>query len=139
VSGTHTGPPPAHRIEIWLGALGPRMLRLTGSRADGWLPSVGPVPVAELADKHSIIDDAAREAGRDPAEIRRLYNVSGTFGPGSGLLHGSPADWAQRLTELALTHGTSTFILASDNPEDIRRFGLEVAPATRELVAAARR
>ena len=39
VSGTMRGPAPAHNIPIWLGAYKPRMLRPTGRKADGWLPS----------------------------------------------------------------------------------------------------
>ena len=31
------GPGPAHRIGIWLGAVGPRMLDLAGRKADGWI------------------------------------------------------------------------------------------------------
>ena len=47
----------------------------------------------------SILDQVAREAGRDPAEIRRIYNVSGSFAPGAtGFLAGDPALWAERLT-----------------------------------------
>src|SRR5690606_7069894 len=38
--GAKRGPAPAHPIGIWLGAYKPRMLRLTGRAADGWLPSV---------------------------------------------------------------------------------------------------
>jgi alkanesulfonate monooxygenase SsuD/methylene tetrahydromethanopterin reductase-like flavin-dependent oxidoreductase (luciferase family) len=34
------GPGPAHDISIWLGARKPRMLELTGAKADGWLPSL---------------------------------------------------------------------------------------------------
>lgn len=41
VNGAHPGPPPAHPVGVWLGAYGPRMLRLTGRLADGWLPSLG--------------------------------------------------------------------------------------------------
>ena len=37
--GLHAGPVPAHDIPIMLGAVKPRMLRLTGRLADGWLPS----------------------------------------------------------------------------------------------------
>src|SRR3954447_22936995 len=40
VKGAKRGPAPAHDIEIWLGAYKPRMLRLTGRKADGWLPSL---------------------------------------------------------------------------------------------------
>ena len=39
--GLHSGPAPAHPVGIWVGAYKPRMLRLTGRLADGWLPSQG--------------------------------------------------------------------------------------------------
>ena len=38
VDGAKRGPEPAHDIPIWLGAYKPRMLRLIGAKADGWLP-----------------------------------------------------------------------------------------------------
>src|SRR4249920_2293351 len=38
-SGANSGPLPAHPIGIWLGVHGPRALRLTGAKADGWVPS----------------------------------------------------------------------------------------------------
>ena len=41
VRGAKPGPQPAHRIGLWIGAYGPRMLSLTGAVADGWLPSLG--------------------------------------------------------------------------------------------------
>src|SRR4051812_12725254 len=37
------GPPPVHRMGIWLGAFRPRMIRLAGRKADGWVPSLGPL------------------------------------------------------------------------------------------------
>ena len=37
VDGAKRGPAPAHDVPIWLGALKPRMLRLVGRKADGWL------------------------------------------------------------------------------------------------------
>src|SRR5690606_7602954 len=40
VDGAKRGPAPAHDVEIWVGALKPRMLRLVGAKADGWLPSL---------------------------------------------------------------------------------------------------
>ncbi|HWD45830.1 MAG TPA: LLM class flavin-dependent oxidoreductase, partial [Actinomycetota bacterium] len=39
VAGVKPGPAPAHPIEIWLGAIGPRMLEVTGRVGDGWVPS----------------------------------------------------------------------------------------------------
>ncbi|WP_084959014.1 LLM class flavin-dependent oxidoreductase [Thermoactinospora rubra] len=126
------GPFPAHEVGIWLGAIKPRMLRLTGRAADGWLPSAPYVPPERLAESNKIIDEAAREAGRDPAAVRRLYNIGG------GFPRGSAADWAEQLAELTLTEGMSAYILASDDPDTIQAFAAEVAPAVRELVAAER-
>ncbi|RZK73392.1 MAG: LLM class flavin-dependent oxidoreductase, partial [Rhodococcus sp. (in: high G+C Gram-positive bacteria)] len=39
LAGVHPGPVPAHRIGIWLGVGGPRLLRALGRSADGWVPS----------------------------------------------------------------------------------------------------
>ena len=39
---------------------------------------------------------------------------------------------------MTLEHGISGFILATDDAETIERYAAEVAPATRELVAAER-
>src|SRR4051794_260414 len=45
VDGVHPGPAPAHPIGIWLGAYGPRMMRVVGRLADGWIPSLPRMPV----------------------------------------------------------------------------------------------
>ncbi|MEU8240880.1 LLM class flavin-dependent oxidoreductase [Actinoplanes missouriensis] len=126
VSGAKRGPAPAHRVGIWLGAYKPRMLALTGRLADGWLPSLGYLKPGDLAAGNTIIDEAALEAGRKPQDVRRLLNLGG------------PSLGAEELAELALTEGISTFILAADDPDAIRVFGEEVAPAVRELVTAER-
>jgi phthiodiolone/phenolphthiodiolone dimycocerosates ketoreductase len=61
--------PPAGRTpEIWIGSLGPRMLKLTGQYGDSWYPSTITSP-EEYAARLKIIHDAAREAGRDPETI----------------------------------------------------------------------
>ncbi|MCO1596938.1 LLM class flavin-dependent oxidoreductase [Micromonospora sp. RHAY321] len=139
VVGAKRGPAPAHAVPIWLGAYKPRMLELTGRRADGWLPSLGYLQPGDLEKGNGIIDDAARQAGRSPGDVRRLLNISGKFASvGRGPLHGPAEQWARELAELALGAGVSVFILASDDPDDLRRFAGEVAPAVRELVAAER-
>ncbi|WP_433133170.1 LLM class flavin-dependent oxidoreductase [Micromonospora sp. CA-240977] len=139
VRGAKRGPAPAHAVPIWLGAYKPRMLQLTGRRADGWLPSLGYLQPGDLTRGNATIDDAAREAGRSPRDVRRLLNISGRFSAvGSGPLNGPAEQWARELAELALGEGVSTFILGSDDPDDLRRFAGEVAPAVRELVAAER-
>ncbi|MET8203394.1 LLM class flavin-dependent oxidoreductase [Micromonospora taraxaci] len=139
VVGAKRGPAPAHPVPLWLGAYKPRMLQLTGRRADGWLPTLGYLQPGDLTKGNAIIDDAAQEAGRSPRDVRRLLNIAGQFSAvGRGPLNGPAEQWVQELAELALDEGVSAFILAGDDPDDLRRFAGEVAPAVRELVAAER-
>lgn len=138
VLGAKRGPAPAHDIGIWVGAYKPRMLRLVGRAADGWLPSLAYLPggVKDLLGLNAVIDEAAVEAGREPGDVRRLLNISGEFTrSATGFLVGPPAHWAEGLAELARDHGISAFIMTGDDPEAIRIFGEEVAPAVREWVA----
>src|SRR5262249_56904420 len=39
LDGLDTGPAPAHPISIWLGSVGPKILRMAGELADGWSAS----------------------------------------------------------------------------------------------------
>src|SRR5207245_8045274 len=71
---------PAHPISIWVGAFKPRMLRLVGRKADGWLPSLGVLTREELRAANDQIDEAAENAGRDSRSIRRLINLQGLIG-----------------------------------------------------------
>lgn len=141
VDGAKRGPAPAHDIGIWVGAYKPKMLALTGRMADGWVPSLSYLKdlPTELRDMNGRIDDAAHSAGRDPAAVRRLVNITGQSSSTSrSLLVGPPDRWAEELAGLALEHGISGFILASDDPASTEIFAAEVAPATRELVATER-
>ena len=137
--GAKPGPFPVHDIGIWVGSYKERMLRLTGELADGWLPSSPYAPPEQLAGMNAIIDRAAADAGRSPQDVRRLYNISGSFsGSGSGFLQGPPKVWAEQLTGLALDEGISGFILMVNDTQTIDQFAAEVVPAVRELVAAER-
>ena len=113
-------------MSIWLGVLGPRMLRLAGEKADGWLPSLAYLKPGDLERGNAIIDEAAAAAGRNPREIRRLLNIS------------SEAAGVDNLLPFVLRDGVSAFILASDDPRAIQAWGEEVAPALREAVARER-
>ena len=126
IRGAKRGPEPAHDVSIWLGVLGPRMLRLTGQKADGWLPSLPYLKPGDLERGNAIIDNAAAAAGRDPHEVRRLLNITADKATVADLL------------PLALTEGVSVFILSSDDPGAIQAFGEEVAPALRAAVARER-
>jgi FAD/FMN-containing dehydrogenase len=128
VLGAKRGPAPAHDIELWVGAYKPRMLRLTGRKANGWLPSLAYMQPEDLAPANRTIDEAARKAGRDPREVRRLLNLP------AGFVEGPPERWVEQLLPLVLEHGFSTFILSGDDPGAIEAFGQGVAPALRAAV-----
>ena len=139
VDGAKRGPAPAHDVPIWLGAYGPRMLRLVGRQADGWLPTLAYLKDGDLQRSNRIIDEAAEESGRDPAQIRRLLNINGTIADTSaGPLQGPVQHWVDTLSSWALQDGIGTFILGSDDPQLIQTFAAEIAPAVRETVAAER-
>jgi alkanesulfonate monooxygenase SsuD/methylene tetrahydromethanopterin reductase-like flavin-dependent oxidoreductase (luciferase family) len=107
VRGLHPGPPPAHRIEIWLGVGKPRSLALTGRLADGWCP-----------------------------RIRRVYNVSGAILDEStrGRLEGPPEHWVETLTRFATELGFDTFVFwpSDDHRMQLERFAQEVIPELRQ-------
>lgn len=141
LAGAHPGPFPTHPIGIWVGAYKKRMLDLTGRLADGWLPSSPYAPPEQLPEMNKLVDEGAEKAGRDPAEIRRLYNIVGSFnGTGDTFLQGPPDVWVEQLAELAVTDGISGFVLMVDANDggSLDVFAQEVAPAVRELVARER-
>jgi alkanesulfonate monooxygenase SsuD/methylene tetrahydromethanopterin reductase-like flavin-dependent oxidoreductase (luciferase family) len=141
LKGVKPGPRPAHEMGIWVGAGGPRMLGLIGRLADGWIPSMRWATPDRLPEMHERIDEGAEGAGREPGEIRRLYNVSGSIGAeGEGLLEGPASKWVEQLTRFALELGMDTFIFwpSEDRERQVELFAREVAPAVREAVAAER-
>lgn len=135
LDGTKPGPTPDGRLGIWLGAYGPRMLRLTGAKAEGWMPSLGFLPLAKLPAAVARVDEAAREAGRDPAGIRKIYNLSGMIGAESATpFAGSAAQWADEITRLVTEHGMNGFAYWPDDDHDrqLAVFADEVVPRVRE-------
>lgn len=141
VKGIKRGPEPAHKINIWVGAYKPRILRMVGRLADGSLPSLAYLKggTAEIDTMNEYIDEGAAKVGRDPREIRRLLNIGGQLSQQrGGLLIGPPEQWVEDLADLTINHGISAFILAADDPYMIELFASQIAPATRELVAKER-
>lgn len=141
LDGAKRGPAPAHDIGIWVGAYKPRMLRLTGRKADGWLPSLGYVEdLRDLETMNRTIDEAAVAAGRAPSAVRRLLNIGGRFAttPSDRLLVGPPEQWVEQLAVLTLRHGFSGYVLMGDDPATLEVFGRQVGPLLREVVAAER-
>jgi alkanesulfonate monooxygenase SsuD/methylene tetrahydromethanopterin reductase-like flavin-dependent oxidoreductase (luciferase family) len=129
VAGLHPGPPPAHPIGIWLGAYGPRMLRLTGQLADGWLPSLGGEHYMQAEDApkmQAAVSEAARAAGRDPASIERAVNI----------MQAEP-DLAGQIARVVDQLGFTTVLVGVPGEgavDFVRRLGEDVAPRVRQLL-----
>jgi alkanesulfonate monooxygenase SsuD/methylene tetrahydromethanopterin reductase-like flavin-dependent oxidoreductase (luciferase family) len=139
--GMRPGPRPVHEIGIWVGAYGPRMLRLIGRLADGWVPSLGYSSPKKLPEMQERIDEAAAEAGRELGEIRRAYNVGGRISEEHrGLLDGPAEHWVEELARFAVELGMDTFIYwpSEDHVRQVELFAGEVVPAVREAVATER-
>ncbi|OLT11260.1 5,10-methylene tetrahydromethanopterin reductase [Actinomadura sp. CNU-125] len=151
VDGIDPAPVPAP--PVWTGSVGKKSLAATGRVADGWLPGHAADWLSErYRTSRPVIDEAAAAAGRDPGEIRTVYNLPGriTDRPlpatrdGDGRwLGGSPEQWIEELTGAVLEHGASGFLLfppGHDAHDDVSlgRWGAEIAPAVREAVAKGR-
>lgn len=137
LAGVHPGPPPGPGLGLWLGAYGPRMLALTGAKADGWLPSHAFVGLDRLGAAVARIDGAAADAGRDPARLRKVYNIAGSIGAESPApFRGSVAQWTEQLVTTAAEHGMNGFVFwpTEDYENQIARFAEEVVPAVRAAV-----
>ena len=142
VDGARRGPAPAHDIEVWVGAYKRRMLELTGEIGDGWLPTVEYLPrgVDSLPELNARIDAAAADAGRSPADVRRLLNVMNVrFASSSGgLLDGPVEQWVDQSSDLAITHGVSAVLMGGADVATTEKFAGEVVPAVRDVVARQR-
>jgi alkanesulfonate monooxygenase SsuD/methylene tetrahydromethanopterin reductase-like flavin-dependent oxidoreductase (luciferase family) len=127
IQGFHPGPPPAHRIGIWLGAYGPRMLRVTGRLADGWLPSLGDrLSQEDALSGQEVIDEAARAAGRSPKDVVRAVNVF--------VSERDPTRIVEQLVQIVEDlHFEKVVVgVSGDDPISfVRQLGEEVAPAMR--------
>ena len=140
IPGYPAGPPPAHRVEIWVGAMAPKALDIIGRLADGWVPGGGTSRIAAFPPLNARIDQAAEAAGRDPNAIRRILNISGTItdGPrGEGPLEGPVDQWVDTLAGWSIELGVDSFVLwpPDGGTGQIERFAAEVVPAVRGRVA----
>lgn len=145
INGARPGPKPAHRIPIWVGAYGPRMLRLLGRMAEGLLISYNYTTPENLLTFNQRIDEGAEQAGRDPSEIRRGYNLMGVINvgredttlsdPKEDTLYGTVQEWKEMIVNWYRAYRQDTFIFwpATGNKEiQMEAFANEVVPAVRE-------
>ncbi|WP_137992526.1 LLM class flavin-dependent oxidoreductase [Streptomyces vilmorinianum] len=143
-------PAPVAAPPVWTGSVGPKSLAATGRVADGWLPGHAADWLSErYRTSRPVVDEAAAAAGRDPREIRTVFNFPGriTDRPltatrdGDGRWIGGSVDqWAEELTGAVLDHGASGFILFSpgggtQDSASLGRWAGEIVPAVREAVA----
>ncbi|TQM35575.1 LLM class flavin-dependent oxidoreductase [Pseudonocardia cypriaca] len=143
-------PAPVAAPPVWTGSVGPKSLAATGRVADGWLPGHAADWLSErYRTSRPIIDDAAAAVGRDPREIRTIFNFPGriteqplpaTRDRDGRWVGGSVDQWVEELTGAVLEHGASGFMLFSPSggtPDatSAARWGGEIVPAVRESVA----
>jgi probable F420-dependent oxidoreductase len=77
VIGAGLAPPPVQRpIPIWFGAQSAAAYQRAGRLGDGWFPQVRPGPDLDAA--RAIVEQAAVDAGRDPAAIGMEGRISWT-------------------------------------------------------------
>ena len=142
VPGYPSGPVPARRVELWLGVYRRRGLQLVARHGDGWIPSMSYLAPDAFRTAAARLHDAVLRAGRDPAAVRRIYNLGGviTDGPvGDDPLVGPVDLWVETLTEWAVELGIDAFLFAPPDMETrgVERFATEIVPAVREAVARA--
>jgi probable F420-dependent oxidoreductase len=113
VTGAGLAPLPVQRpIPLWFGAQSRRAYIRAGQLADGWFPQVPPGP--RLDEARAIIEQAAREAGRDPAELGMEGRVS--WGEGGA---GQLTDQVGRWRDAGATHvSVNTMSAGLATPDD---------------------
>ena len=135
---------------IWVGALGPKALAVTGRNADGWIPGhLADWRSKEVAGSRPVVDEAALSVGRDPGHIDTIYNVSGRLqrdplpetrdheGRWTG---GGVTQWIEELTFAVLERAAAAFVYLLAPGESLSDTTLnlwahEVVPAVREAIA----
>ncbi|WP_433444859.1 LLM class flavin-dependent oxidoreductase [Nonomuraea sp. CA-141351] len=143
-------PAPVAAPPVWTGSVGPKSLAATGRVADGWIPGHAADWLSErYRASRPIIDEAAASAGRDPSEIRTVFNFPGritdrplpaTRDRDGRWLGGSVDQWVEELTGAVLEHGASGFTLfsAGHGAPDLTvlaRWAQEIVPSVREAIA----
>lgn len=135
VHGAQVEPKPVAPIPVWIGANGPRVLALTGRRADGWLPSLPVAPPEVIPERSEIIVRAAEAAGRTREDLTFTYNVGVGVGPrrdDRSVVTGSAEEVAHRLAELgALGFDALNVFPVGDPAEQRHRIAEDVLPLLR--------
>ena len=138
---TVTPKPVNGAIPIFIGAGKPRMLRLAGRVADGWIRNGGwPADLEAYGELLATLEEAADAAGRDPGTIHRVINcnayvgdedpatkLAAVFGNQGGLA--GTADQVLEIIEGCREAGVDTFHVQFQNDiidEQIPAFGEQI-------------
>ena len=143
-------PAPVAAPAVWTGSVGRKSLTATGRVADGWIPGHAADWLSQrYRESRPVIDQAAAAAGRDPREVRTIFNFPGqitsrplaaTRDSDGRWTGGSPGQWAEELTGAVTEHGASGFMLFSPEggaPDNVSlaRWSTEIVPAVRAMIA----
>lgn len=143
-------PAPVSAPPVWTGSVGPKSLAVTGRVADGWIPGHAADWLSErYRTSRPVIDEAAAAVGREPGEIRTIFNLPGriterplaaTRDRDGRWIGGSVDQWIEELTGAVREHGAAGFTLfsprgGSPDLDTLSRWGGEIAPAVRAALA----
>jgi alkanesulfonate monooxygenase SsuD/methylene tetrahydromethanopterin reductase-like flavin-dependent oxidoreductase (luciferase family) len=151
LENAQAGPSPYHKMSIWTGAVGPRMMNIIGEFTDGWVvPLSTNMSGDEIKIRQKMIDDSARKNGRLPQSIRRIAQLVGAIDEREQqeksekkpfFLHdrtpfiGSVSHWVNWLTSSYKELGLDTFIfwpsVEGDEENQVRIFAQQIVPKLR--------
>jgi coenzyme F420-dependent glucose-6-phosphate dehydrogenase len=128
---------PEQPVPVYVAASGPLAAKLVGRVADGFICTSGKDPALyeQLLEK---VEEGARDAGRDPAQIERTIEIKVSYDPDVDAARAACHFWAalslsaeeksgiedpvelERLADAAVDRAHSRFIV-SDDPEEVVR------------------
>ncbi|WP_275106927.1 LLM class flavin-dependent oxidoreductase [Nocardia terpenica] len=142
-------PSPVAAPPVWTESVGRKSLAATGRVADGWLPGHA---ADWLSDRYRrsrpIIDEAAAAIGREPSDIRTIFNFPGrittrplptTRDEEGRWIGGDTQQWIEELTGAVLDHDAAGFILfapggTAHDLQSLQRWSGDIVPAVREAI-----
>ena len=154
LDNAQAGPSPYHKMSVWTGALGPRMMEVIGKLTDGWVAPLSTYMSGdEIKARQRLIDESARRNGRSPESIRRIAQLVGVIDEKERpersekkpfFLHdkspftGSTSEWADWLVSCynGLEQDTFIFWPAAEGQEEsqVRLFAEQVVPKAQSLL-----
>src|SRR5438046_10115416 len=67
LDNAQAGPSPYHKMSVWTGAFGPRMMGVIGKLPDGWVDPLSTYMAGdEIKDRHTLIEGSDIRNGKTP-------------------------------------------------------------------------